>query len=241
VIGAAGNKLFYYSHVPELSQTQLRAIHFVPSVTLDAVVVPIGGGTVAGSGPYAPGGTASLSATSNPTHVFTHWTGEGIADPLAETTTVKIEADMSVTAHFAAVPSPLEWAAGFGLIGAAAEETANPAGDGVPNLLKFAVNIDPTRPDARIMLPGGTSGLPLVSMIAIGPQRLITFEFVRRRGSGLIYSTEISTDLCEWQAVNPGETNTRIDPFWERVTTYYELIGPEYSSVFGRVRVTSSN
>ena len=83
---------------------------------------------------------------------------------------------------------------------------ADPDGDGVPNLLEFAFNLDPTFAEPATMVAGtGLRGLPLAgrTTVAAGDTRL-TVEFVRRTtasGSGLTYNVQFATDLTtgDWQ------------------------------------------
>lgn len=57
------------------------------------------------------------------------------------------------------------WIQGTTLVGADAEPGATPFNDGVPNLLKYAFNLNPNGPDSRILTTGiGTAGLPLLTV-----------------------------------------------------------------------------
>jgi autotransporter-associated beta strand protein len=55
------------------------------------------------------------------------------------------------------------WLQQYGLSGAAADPLATPAGDGIPNLLKYAFNLDPLRQEATGQYPGEYRGLPYVT------------------------------------------------------------------------------
>jgi uncharacterized repeat protein (TIGR02543 family) len=68
---------------------------FALTVTAD----PLTGGTASGSGSYTYNQNASISAAVNAGWRFAGWTG-GVADPNATSTTVTMNADRSVTAHF---------------------------------------------------------------------------------------------------------------------------------------------
>ena len=70
--------------------------------------------------------------------------------------------------EFIAPPNPFAtWASSWSLSGTNAALDANPSGDGVTNLWKFAANLDPTRPNSLTLVPGtGTSGLPAVGTAA---------------------------------------------------------------------------
>lgn len=60
----------------------------------------------------------------------------------------------------AAAQSFSGWLQQYGLSGADAAMTAAPAGDGIPNLLKYAFNLDPTRNEGSGLYPGEHRGLP---------------------------------------------------------------------------------
>ena len=113
-------------------------------------------------------------------------------------------------------------------------------GDGINNLLEFALNLDPTFNEQVVMIPNdGLRGLPLVRLESAAGTDRLTMEFVRRTngsGSGLTYIPEFSTDLVTWQAVGT-ETVTVINPRWERVKTVDSLTTQETSRRFARVRV----
>lgn len=112
-----------------------------------------------------------------------------------------------------------------------------PHGD-LPNLLKYAFNLNLAGADSHTLIPGsGESGLPvIVSETSGGTIRL---EFVRRIGSGLIYEPQKSPDLSEgsWAAVATTPTVLPIDGQWERVIIE-EPLNAGTMRWFGRVRVT---
>jgi len=64
------------------------------------------GGSASGAGTYSHDANASITAIPDVGHHFTHWTGSGIADPNAATTTVLMDQNRSVTAHFAVTNQP---------------------------------------------------------------------------------------------------------------------------------------
>jgi len=113
-----------------------------------------------------------------------------------------------------------------------------PHQDGVPNLLKYAFNLDPSMPDQRTMTPGGSSGLPTIGRQLAG--NVFRFEFLRRIGSGLIYTPEknSSLDPASWITLSSTPTVTPVNDTWERVI-YEEPVNTALNPVcFGRVRVT---
>ena len=88
-----------------------------------------------------------------------------------------------------------DWANGYGLAGATADPMANPAGDGVQNLMKYAFNLSP--------LTNNKPGLPQFHFqpFTVGQQTgsYLTVQFLRQLGqSNLTYVVESSTDLKNW-------------------------------------------
>ncbi len=128
-----------------------------------------------------------------------------------------------------------------GLNGDDALATATPFNDGVENLLKYAFNMNLAGPDAATMAAGGTAGLPVISQSGTGASGVLCFEFVRRKGSGLVYTPKKSTSLdpAGWINVSDPPTVTPIgtDGLWERVV-YEEPSDPAVvPACFGRVEV----
>ncbi len=137
----------------------------------------------------------------------------------------------------------ISWRALQGLATDGSEDLEAPAGDGVPNLLKFAFNMAPTAggiltPNRTTLPEGGASGLPLVKTNA---SNHLTITFVRRTassGSGLVYEVEASGNLTQpWENLPITATPDPINAEWERVTVTDPSPAP--SGRFLRVRVTS--
>ncbi|MCX6879010.1 MAG: choice-of-anchor D domain-containing protein, partial [Verrucomicrobia bacterium] len=111
-----------------------------------------------------------------------------------------------------------------------------PQGDGIPNLLKFAFNMDPTKPDVRVLTVGadGTAGLPGGAVVG----GVFRIEFLRRKAltnPGITYQTEFSSNLVSWVDLTLFAVATSIDETWERV-----VVDDPYSWVskrFGRMKV----
>ncbi|MEP4077762.1 hypothetical protein [Haloferula sp.] len=83
-----------------------------------------------------------------------------------------------------------------GLSGPDAEMDATPFNDGVENILKFAFNMDLAAPDSSSLTPGsGSSGLPVFELDDNGPEPEFKVEFIRRKGSGLVYTAKRSSNL----------------------------------------------
>ncbi|MBK8039227.1 MAG: hypothetical protein IPK22_19150 [Verrucomicrobiaceae bacterium] len=119
--------------------------------------------------------------------------------------------------------------------------TATPHNDGVSNLLKFAFNMNGGGPDVQTMPPGGSSGLPGITTQPNGANSIFRFEFVRRIGSGLIYTPQKSPDITNpalWNNLTDAPTVIPIDAFWERVVYEEPYDNATTPKCFGRVQVT---
>jgi alpha-tubulin suppressor-like RCC1 family protein len=128
-----------------------------------------------------------------------------------------------------------------GLTEADADLDAQPFNDGVPNLLKYAFNMNLAGPDAGTLPPGtGASGLPSITTPDDAPLGTLRFEFLRRKGSGLVYTPKKSTTLDgpSWTPLTASPVVTSINDQWERVA-YTEAPDPiPAPACFGRVEVS---
>ncbi len=152
----------------------------------------------------------------------------------------------SVTsASYTVLPSALaSWRTLQGLAANGSQDLANPSGDGVANLLKFAFNMAPNAgalatANTSVLTANGTAGLPLITVDGSG--RLVV-TFVRLKAvnnPGLTYSVETTDDLTTaWQTLNlTGASVTSIDANWERVSVTDPVIT---AARFGRVRVQTT-
>ena len=134
-----------------------------------------------------------------------------------------------------------DWALAAGLEGGDAAPDAAPFHDGISNLLKYAFNMNGSGPDLTVLEPGsGATGLPVWKLIGSGSATVLRVEFLRRIGSNLVYTPEVSTTLEDFSfAPMTGEpVITNIDTEWERVMLDEPAdpaVTPRY---FGRVGVT---
>ncbi|MEI7957305.1 MAG: hypothetical protein WCJ66_19245, partial [Verrucomicrobiota bacterium] len=114
-------------------------------------------------------------------------------------------------------------------------------GDGISNLLEFALNLDPTFREMAVMQPGtGLRGLPTLAVATVDGNSRLTLEFVRRTnisGAGLTYTPQFSSDQIDWQSGGT-ETVTLINPRWERVKVVDLLTTLEAPKRFARLCVT---
>jgi Chitobiase/beta-hexosaminidase C-terminal domain len=229
----------------------IGAFELFPTQNADIPIVSPLGGT------YESSVQISIAATS--TRAIVHYTLDG-SDPdsgnglvytapftLTQNTTVKAIAyghgwlDSPVASVDYTVLPPLPfWRNLQGLPADGSQDLANPSGDGVVNLLKYAFNLAPnagdlTKNNYQILSANGTAGLPLITRD--GQDRLV-IAFVRRKAStnpGVTYVVETSEDLTSLQPLDlSSATVTDIDANWERVTVTDPTVSTKR---FGRVRV----
>lgn len=108
-------------------------------------------------------------------------------------------------------------------------ELANPSGDGIPNVLKYALNLDPQ--------VASRSGLPEVSIAPNG----LTLRYNRaKRATDLSYIIEVSDDLVSWEnGENEVEVVSTVDEGeTELITVRDKKPFPESGRRFIRLRVT---
>jgi hypothetical protein len=128
-----------------------------------------------------------------------------------------------------------------GLSGEAAAPAAIPFGDGVPNLLKFAFNLNLAGPDNHTLTAGGNSGLPTGRIVEVNGQTYWRVEYVRRLDGGLTYTPEqsMSIDAHTFAALTGVQSVSEIHdaPQWERVVIDQPCDPAVATGYFCRVRV----
>lgn len=121
----------------------------------------------------------------------------------------RIQAYNTVDSNFAAISitTPAQsqyqtYLAGFGLTDPAlTAPTADPDSDGIPNLLEYAFNLNPTQSNA--------SGLPVTAM----QNGYLTISFVQRTPpTDINYSVQVSDDLLNWNSGAAYTTPISITP-----------------------------
>lgn len=124
-------------------------------------------------------------------------------------------------------------------IGPDTADLANPKGDGVPNLLKFALGLNPLQVDIHIVQSGtGTTGLPSGTNAGTIAQPLLRLEYVRLTQGGITYVPEFSSDLQTWTVAPAGQITVQtVDASHQRVIVTDSPPGEQRR--FGRVRVTN--
>ena len=190
-------------------------------------------GTLSGSGanytlPVTPTGQGAVTCTVN---------AGAATDAATNPNTVSNTASVTFDTGFSSWASVLP----VGQRGA----TQTPQNDGITNLMKFACNLDPAKPDVRTLVAGhgDTIGLPCGSM-ASGKLHM---EFLRRKfvsatNPGITYALQFSSDLgsSSWsnQDVTTSPTGVSIDGTWERVV--FDDPTPSGTKRFSRLKVIQS-
>jgi hypothetical protein len=114
--------------------------------------------------------------------------------------------------------------------------TAMPAGDGVPNLLKYAFNLNSFAPSPN--------SLPLCSLMPVSGTNYLTFEYVDNIfASGISYIPEVSSDLQNWFSgssyIVPVSTTPNGDGMTETVIVRSATPVTSGTSQFIHLKVTS--
>ncbi len=175
-----------------------------------------------------------MTGTSTVTSIDTVWDRVIIQSAVNPATTPKLFGRVVVSQNTDPTVLFNLWADAANLSGSAASANASPAGDGVSNLLKYAFNLDPSRPDARVLLSGtGTAGMPRI-FIEGGN---FVVEFIRRRNAGLVYTPKLSTDLAIFTTMKGTATVSQIDADWERVVVRQAVDPSNTPKLFARVEV----
>jgi hypothetical protein len=116
------------------------------------------------------------------------------------------------------------WAAGHNLTGDDAVETANPAGDGVSNLVKYALGLDPHQV-ALAPTDGTHPGLPVIEQAG----GFVKFTFIKDTGKADVgYRVEACEDLGTWQSVTTGMIETPLTGTLVRVEVALPVIGQRF-------------
>jgi hypothetical protein len=190
----------------------------------------------------------SGSTTTVNTSTFDTLAIFGLEGPNAFLTLDNVEVTVSSGAQALMAPS---WRMFLGLPADGSQDMANPAGDGVSNLMKFALNLasgasDLDSSSARTLSdPDGTTVAALSGLPVMRPDEnsRSAFTFIRRRDAavlGLSYQVEWSDHLGLWQS-NPHATEEvlHLDDEWERVTVTDSFTRAEKPTRFARLGVTT--
>lgn len=168
--------------------------------------------------------------------------GSGIASPCTLTfDNFKIAEHLFSIGADPQPPSEIaNWRQIHGLASDGTQDLGTPAGDGVANLVKYALNMAPkvgdlAVPANRLMVVSGTAGLPRTD---VNGQGQVVFSFVRRKmavNSELTYVVEQSSNLTGWSPCAATPTVVSIDSTWERVS--YVVDSSPSATVFLRLKI----
>lgn len=130
-----------------------------------------------------------------------------------------------------------DWISDAGLVGPDAGVLSTPHSDGVPNLIKFAFNMNAARADVSVLSAGATAGLPSVELASSASEPVLKVTYLRRKGSGLIYTPQWSDTLTGFSPIGATPIVTSIDGLWERVVVERPIPNGSNSKGFVRVLV----
>ena len=114
--------------------------------------------------------------------------------------------------------------------------------DGANNLMEWAFNLNPTRPDSAALTPGtGIAGLPVARLTGSAGNQRMTIEFIRRKNAALTYTVQFANSPAgaSFQSTVNAPTVAPIDANWERVIVEDSVTTGDQAIRFGRVRVTA--
>lgn len=169
-----------------------------------------------------------------------------LTDAVGNSVSVVSTATVSITKDAFA-----SWAVDNLLVGPDALPTADADGDGLNNLLEFALNLDPQSNARPEFIPGtnavtttqsGNGMLPYQTLNHDSQPPVYKFRFLRRRGlnaGGVTYAPQFSSDLTSWDTpVGASLTITPLTAEWEWV----EATDPAPSTMrrFARLQLTKS-
>ncbi len=143
------------------------------------------------------------------------------------------------------------WRVLHGLAADGSQDLANPSGDGISNLLKYALNLAPAagdlaKPNNRALANStgitvaDLTGLPVIT-ISAGSQAV--FTYIRRRDSSspnISYTVEWGDGLSGWLPNSSATATTfPLDSTWERVAVRDSFTQGEKPVRFARLRINT--
>ena len=86
-------------------------------------------------------------------------------------------------------------------------DNGDPDGDGIPNLTKYALGLNPNAP--------ATAGLPVAGKVAVNGKSYLTLSFTDQNAlTDITYNVQVSSDLQNWQSgavrIDDGTTSTAV-------------------------------
>ncbi|HMO52661.1 MAG TPA: VCBS repeat-containing protein [Kiritimatiellia bacterium] len=131
------------------------------------------------------------------------------------------------------------YAASFGLSGGDILPFADPDGDGIPNILEYAYNLNPAVADAQIItdLATATNGLPFINVVLSNGAPWFVAETIRLVNPVEIsYHLDVAQTLVFTGSVNASVSTSPLNADYERAV--YQAPAPASAmGAFGRFRV----
>ena len=172
--------------------TSAQVFQFPIANAVTTTVAPYGGGTASGSGNYLTGSPATVLAVPARGFNFVNWTVAGIPVSTSTSYTFTVTGSCSLIASFQMTFA--SWQAGYFSPTELANPKisgpmADPAGDGVSNLEKYAFGADPKVSDCSIE--------PTFAI----ENKVLTLTYVRNKAiSDVTYTAEVSGNLAAWNS-----------------------------------------
>jgi len=171
------------------------------TITPCGVILPSANPTIAGvatgGGIFANGVNTSVNAAPNGGFVFANWMSSGATVSASPTYNFAVNGIQSLVANF----QPVTFNAWKSTVFTPAQlnnpsisgSAANPAGDGVSNLVKYALGMDPNT--------SSRNGLPTMALTTINGTLYLSMTYTRNKGAtDLGFHPEWSTSLFGWSS-----------------------------------------
>jgi hypothetical protein len=193
------------------NQTPNVALGSIPPITNGVAATLTGSATDDGTnGPLTAGwsqvsgpGVALFGSSNNPVTIVTfnqpgsyvlQLSASNAIAEVFDTATVNVSPNPNLYADWVALAFPGQ--TNSAIVG----PTADPDGDGVQNLIEFALGINPALADARPFAPG-QPGLPVGAITNVNGTNYLTLKFQRPSGRlWILYAVEASGYLTAWAA-----------------------------------------
>ena len=160
--------------------------------------LPLAGGTTTGDGNYAAGASVTVSAVPATGYLFQSWTDGGTIVSTAASYTFTASINRTLVANFQQLPQ-FAWRSQWFTVAEQANsaisgDDADPDGDGLSNLVEYALGLNPRAANSPTVLKSSiTNGV-------------LTATYVRSKAaSDVMIVVEDSADLITW---NSGTTFT---------------------------------
>ncbi|MDF3057254.1 MAG: hypothetical protein K0R17_1469 [Rariglobus sp.] len=202
--------------------------------TVSASSSPAGAGTIGGSGIFNAGTSVTLTATPSSGYAFAAWSESGTSTGSPSAYTFTVNGSRSLVANFqpsslAAFKSASFTSAELGN-NAVSGNSADPDNDGYPNLMEYALAMNPKMPD-----PAVPQGELLDGCLSLTYKRSKT-------AADLTYVVEVSGDLQTWKsgAADISTPVVQSDDGYTQTVRVKDLIAPTAATRrFIRLRVVT--